>query len=198
MRLFFAMACVLFLSSTGASGESPCDFAPGISWKVGLTTSTPGAVHIVSHCKRVGLEDLSKLDTGEATVVASWPSKIKNLDLSQSIYRYYLIVNNDHGERLEVGLSEWKVAHAHHLSVVGNGIEIPPCVVVAFTFLSPGSPRMEISHMQVSLPNGEGGWSVASQPRPIPLHVSTSPHFVRSDIRVRKLPKQDATSVACK
>ncbi len=198
MRLFFAMVFALFLSSASANEESPCGFAPGVSWKVGLTTNTPGAVHLISHCKHVGLEDLSKLDSREAAAVASWPRKIKNLDLSQSIYRYYLIVNNDHNERLEVGLSEWKVAHAHHLSVVGNGIEIPPCVVVALTFLSPGLPRMEVSHMQISLPNGKGGWSVADQPRELQLHVSTSPHFVRSAIRVRKLQQRDAASVACK
>lgn len=198
MRMCFVVVLVFFVSYTHASEVSSCDSAPSRTLKLELITGKPGDVHVISHCKQVRLEDLGALDPEEAAAVSGWPKKIKDLDLSRSVYRYYLIVNNDHGGRLQVEFSEWKVVHAHHLAVVGNGIEIPPCVVVALTFLSPGVPRTEMSYIQISLPDEKGGWSAVDQPRSIPLHVSTSPHFVRSAIRVRKIPQNDAVSIACK
>lgn len=198
MRTFLVAVFTLFVSSAHAAEVSPCELAHGSTWKVGLRTNTPGAVHVVSHCQSVDTEALAKMRKEEVAAVISWTHKIKNLDVTRSLYRYYFIVRNDYNGTLRIGLSEWKVAHAPLVGVIGNEVEVPPCVVVAIHFLSPGAPRMETTHLQLSLPDAEGKWSAADQPRQLPIHVPTSSYFFRGEVRAQKLPPEEIMSAACK
>lgn len=198
MLKFLAVLFALFLLPAQASEVTdPCEFAHARTLKIDQTSDAASQVHVMSHCKLLNLEDLTFLSKEEVTAVVQWEQKVKQVDLSGSVYRYYFQVLNDGGQNIRVGFPEWKVAHAHHFAMLGDlPVEIPPCTSFVMHFLSPGPPKIEPSVTQVKMPDKKGGWVVAGT-QTLELYVSSSPYFARGKMTGYRFSKKMASSQDC-